>query len=355
MTRLDLFDYKLPEDLIAQYPTSIRDESRLLVLDRATGLLQDKHFFDLPDYLQAGDVLVLNDSRVIHTRLLGTKQDTGANIELFLLKQVGDDKDIWEALARPARRLKMGDRVTFSGDDKTITAHVLSKNESGSVIVSLEHVGDLYDVLQHVGHVPLPPYIDRSDEQTDETRYQTVFANDPGSVAAPTAGLHFTTELLEQLDKKGVEVARVTLHVGLGTFRPVQTEHIEDHLMHEEIYYISDESAAIINAAKNDARRIICIGTTSVRTLESSADYAATNQMTSSVLPGWGSTNIFIYPGGKEFKVADALVTNFHLPKSTLLMLVSAFYDREKILQAYNHAIANKYRFFSYGDAMLII
>ncbi|HBT96089.1 MAG TPA: tRNA preQ1(34) S-adenosylmethionine ribosyltransferase-isomerase QueA [Coriobacteriia bacterium] len=371
MTKVDLFDYELPEQLIAQYPCEERDGSRLLVVTRNTGTLEDRFFSDLPGYLRAGDVLVLNDSRVIHTRLLGSKQETGAHIELFLLKHKEGDSSTWEALARPARRLKPGDIVVFKEPAPVFSAEagshpnepvsvglrarVIEKSDAGSVIVSLEHEGDLYEVLDRVGHVPLPPYIDRADERIDVSRYQTVFADEPGSVAAPTAGLHFTPELLQGLRQKGVEIARVTLHVGLGTFRPVQCAEIEDHPMHEEFYHISEEAAVVINRAKAEGRRVVCVGTTSVRTLESAVVQDPGDSGTvASVAPGWGSTDIFIYPGGRGFAIADALITNFHLPKSTLLMLVSAFYDREKTLEAYKHAVIEAYRFFSYGDAMFL-
>jgi S-adenosylmethionine:tRNA ribosyltransferase-isomerase len=355
MTSLKLFDYQLPPELIAQYPCEQRDGSRLLVVDRATGSLADQHFADLPKYLHEGDVLVLNDSRVMHARLQGEKQKTGARIELFLLKSIATEKDgpnTWEALARPARRLKPGDVVRFGPD---LAARVLHKTEDGSLIVSFDCTGSFPEVLERVGSVPLPPYIQREARTLDVERYQTVYANETGSAAAPTAGLHFTTALLDELRRMAVHTVFVTLHVGLGTFRPVQTESIEDHHMHEEIYHISEQAASTINAAKREGRRVICVGTTSVRTLESAAAPDRCGDTTAPVAPGWGSTNIFIYPGGRHFLVTDALITNFHLPRSTLLMLVAAFYNRTGTLAAYAHAIEAGYRFFSYGDAMLIL
>jgi S-adenosylmethionine:tRNA ribosyltransferase-isomerase len=398
MTRLDLFDYELPEELIAQYPSERRDASRLLVVDRATGSLRDRHFSDLPEYLREGDVLVLNDSRVMHARLLGTKQGTGARIELFLLRRMGErgaasaaigESDVapaaigetdavtdaagvvlseaWEVLGRPARRLKAGDRVRF-GDE--LTAHIIRKNEDGSLLASFACAADFPEVLERVGTVPLPPYIRRQAQELDSERYQTVYADEAGSAAAPTAGLHFTNDLLDELRQRGVQTVFVTLHVGLGTFRPVQTEAIEDHHMHEEFYHVSEQAAATINAAKRDGRRVICVGTTSVRALESAACDDASggaalldngvavtldSAVVPSVKPGWGSTRIFIYPGGRGFRLTDALITNFHLPKSTLLMLVAAFHSREGMLAAYAHAVFRRYRFFSYGDAMLIL
>jgi S-adenosylmethionine:tRNA ribosyltransferase-isomerase len=367
MTRLELYDYELPEELIAQYPSAHRDESRLLIVDRANNSLADRHFSDLPAYLCEGDVLVLNDSRVIPARLIGEKQGTGAHIELFLLRQEGAT---WETLARPARRLKPGDSVCF-GSKRELTARVLAKREDGTLIVDFAHAGEgngkgaFLEVLQRVGSLPLPPYIRREAEALDSERYQTIYADEPGSAAAPTAGLHFTEALLAELRGRGVETAFVTLHVGLGTFRPVQTSKIEDHHMHEEFYHIPAATAQAVNQAKQEGRRVICVGTTSVRTLESAAtrdsvgtpESAATSDATGTphIQPGFGSTDIFIYPGSGSFRVTDALITNFHLPKSTLLMLVSAFYNRESILRAYEHAIAMHYRFFSYGDAMLVL
>jgi S-adenosylmethionine:tRNA ribosyltransferase-isomerase len=350
MTRLELFDYDLPSELIAQYPAENRDSSRLLVIDRQEGTLTDRQFSDLCEYLHEGDVLVLNDSRVMPARLLGSKQSTGAHIELFLLRRIEESKETWEVLAKPARRLKPGDRVVFS---EGFRAHVLAKEEDGSLIVDFEFEGIFLEALEQVGTVPLPPYIKRNAEPIDVQRYQTVYADELGSAAAPTAGLHFTPELLSELRDKGVEMAFVTLHVGLGTFRPVATDTIEQHQMHEEFYHIEQSVADTISAAKRERRRVVCVGTTSVRTIESAALQASDGSV--NITSGWGSTSIFIYPDGKPFLVTDALITNFHLPKSTLLMLVSAFYTRENILEAYRHAIQEHYRFFTYGDAMLIL
>ena len=389
MTKLTLYDYDLPENLIAQYPADVRDGSRLLVINRADGSYTDRHFSDIVEYFSAGDLLVMNDSRVIHARLIGEKCGGGARIELFLLRERGDGSGytkakgvaghgsdsgitcVWEVLARPARRLKPGDRVLFGEE---LVGHVLEKAADGSLLVAFECVGGFEELIERVGKVPLPPYIRREAETVDADRYQTVYAKNPGSAAAPTAGLHFTEELLGALRAKGVQTVFVTLHVGLGTFRPVQTEEIEDHHMHEEFYHIEPSVALAINLAKDEGRRVICVGTTSVRTLESAAAVGGNEETASiapekegrdignsmaaqaaSVAPGWGSTELYIYPGSQKFRITDALITNFHLPKSTLLMLVSAFYDREKVLEAYQHAIAQKYRFFSYGDAMLIL
>ncbi|MDR3072409.1 MAG: tRNA preQ1(34) S-adenosylmethionine ribosyltransferase-isomerase QueA [Clostridiales Family XIII bacterium] len=368
---INLFDYFLPESAIAQYPTEKRDASRLLVVHRETNHTEDRLFSDLPGYLNQGDVLVVNDSRVIKARLIGTKEGTGARVELFLLARASghagsesyasgpethaSDGDLWTCLARPGKRFKPGDRVLF-GD--VLSAVLVSKEEDGTVLVRFEYTGIFLEILDHLGRMPLPPYIRREADATDEDRYQTIYASNPGSVAAPTAGLHFTPELLEVLRKKGVEIVFVTLHVGLGTFRPVQAEDIEAHHMHREQYHISEEAAASINLAKAEKRRVICVGTTSVRTIESAvvaAQTCATVSDVPKIKAGFGSTDIFLYPGGPNFQMTDALITNFHLPKSTLLMLVSAFYDREKILNIYREAIEKEYRVFSYGDAMLIL
>ena len=341
MTDIGLFDYILPEELIAQRPVSERDSSRLLVTDRATGKTEHRHFSDLPEYLREGDVLVFNDSRVIKARLYGTKEETGARIELLLTRQTEGGKD-WEALARPAKRLRPGDRVVFG---EGFSAEIVSRGEDGLVNIRFESVEDFWSELERYGHTPLPPYIRRDDEDDDAGSYQTVYAETPGSAAAPTAGLHFTEKLLEKLRGIGVETVFVTLHVGLGTFRPVSADKIEEHKMHEEYYLVSDDVRDRIELAKKESRRVICVGTTSLRTVESAFE---TGQ--------WESrTDIFFYPGGKRFLVTDGLITNFHLPRSTLLMLVSAFYDREKVLKIYEEAIKERYRFYSYGDAMLII
>jgi len=331
MTKLGLFDYDLPEELIAQYPVEERDSSRLLVADRNTGKIEHRHFSDLPEYLSEGDVLVFNDSRVIKARLHGEKEGTGARIEFLLTRQL--DGVLWEALARPAKRLHPGDRVSFG---EGFTARAETRGNDGLVNIRFSCEVDFWEALERFGHTPLPPYIRRLDGEEDADRYQCVYAEVPGSAAAPTAGLHFTDSLIQKLRDKGVDIVFVTLHVGLGTFKPVQTENIEDHKMHEEYYHISDEAKEKIDRAS----RVICVGTTSVRTIESDGD---------------GSTDIFFYPGGRRFKKTDALITNFHLPRSTLLMLVCAFYDREKVLEIYKEAIEERYRFFSYGDAMLIL
>jgi len=352
------FDYELPEASIAQKPCEQRDGSRLMVIDRASGRVEHRHFYDLPSYLRAGDVLVFNDSRVIPARLFGEKQGTGAKIELLLIHPLSGHEisDLeWLVLAKPARRLKVGDRVAIApGFSAVITA----KHDDGSLDAVFEtELGMLAD-LHSNGTMPLPPYIKRTAEAADSERYQTVYASDPGSVAAPTAGLHFTPDILQQCSARGVQLAKLTLHVGLGTFRAVQESQIEQHQMHEEWYRVGQGTAVAINAAKQEGRRVICVGTTSVRSLESAAQAASgtgsKGRATGIVRPGWQKTDIFIYPG-YQFKITDAMITNFHLPKSTLLMLVSAFYDREKILSAYSQAVTEGYRFFSYGDAMLIL
>ena len=369
--KLDLFDYDLPEYLIAQYPSERRDSSKLFVINRSNGDIEHKHFYDLPDYLNKGDVIVLNDSKVIHARLIGVKKETGARIELFLIRKRGQANhytEDWEVLAKPAKRLKNGQVVVFSDD---FSAEMVSRTNDGSMIARFAFKGNFDDCVDELGKMPLPPYIKRDADDTDDSRYQTVYSSVKGSLAAPTAGLHFTENLLEKIRAKGVQIVTVTLHVGLGTFRPVKVDDIEEHKMHREDYYISKESANIINMAKKEGRRVICVGTTSVRTTESAAakNRASARQNSEDatddisklesddsnrVAIGEGSTNIFIYPG-YEFKIADAMITNFHLPKSTLIMLVSAFYDREKTIEAYEEAVKEEYRFFSYGDAMLLI
>lgn len=336
------FDYELPTELIAQKPKDKRDESRLLVVDRETDKVYHKKFYDIINYLTSGDCLVLNNSKVIPARLFGIKEKTGAKIEFLLTKRIEGDE--WETLVRPAKRLKPGDRVIFSDD---FSANVISAGSGGTRIVSFEYEGIFMERLEEFGAMPLPPYIERPADAEDRDRYQTVYAKNNGSVAAPTAGLHFTKELLKAIEDKGVKIAYVTLHVGIGTFRPVKAERVEDHEMHFEMYSVSSETANIINETKRRGGKIISVGTTSTRTLES----ASTDM--GEVVPGEGSTNIFIYPGYR-FKVVDSLITNFHLPKSTLMMLISALYDREKILAIYEEAIREKYRFFSYGDAMFL-
>lgn len=337
------FDYELPEELIAQKPCDRRDGSRLLVVDRKTGTIKHEHFYDIEKYLRPDDCLVLNDSKVIPARLFGTKDITGAKIEFLLTKRI--DGDIWETMVRPGKRLKPGDKVIFEDD---FTAEILENGEDGTRIVRFDYEGIFMQRLEQIGAMPLPPYIERAAQTEDKERYQTVYAHEEGSVAAPTAGLHFTNELLEKIRAKGTQLAYVTLHVGIGTFRPVKADRVEDHKMHFEEYEISRQAADTINDTKKAGGRIISVGTTSTRTCESAADENGF------VKAGSGSTDIFIYPG-YEFKVIDSLITNFHLPKSTLMMLISALYDREKILKIYEEAVRERYRFFSYGDAMFII
>lgn len=335
------FDYFLPEELIAQSPLMKRDESRMLVCDRFSENRQHKHFFDLPEYLNPDDVLVLNRSRVIPARLLGIKKDSGVPCEVLLLKRLNQDD--WEALVRPGRRLKTGSELVFG--DGELSAVVLSHTDFGGRIVRFSYSGIFEEVLDRLGKMPLPPYI--HEQLLDKNRYQTVYAKENGSAAAPTAGLHFTDEILGKIKGKGVEVVSVLLHVGLGTFRPVKHENVEEHQMHEEWYEVSQETADKINQARKNGGRVICVGTTCVRTLESVAEENGR------VVPGSGTTAIFITPGYR-FKVTDALLTNFHLPQSTLLMLVSAFMGRENALLAYQEAVKKNYRFFSFGDCMLI-
>ena len=350
------FDYYLPEELIAQKPADRRECSRLLVVHRDTGKIEHRHFYDIIDYLKAGDCLVLNNSKVLPARLYGVKEKTGAKVEFLLIKRI--EGDTWETMVRPGRKLKPGDIVVFS-QEPLLKATIKDFGTDGTRIVDFEYDGVFMERLEEIGSMPLPPYIERSSDSEDRDRYQTVYCKEEGSVAAPTAGLHFTEELLKKAEDKGVELVYVTLHVGIGTFRPVKCENIEDHTMHFEEYSISEESAEVINRAKREGRRIISVGTTSTRTVESAAYFDADAQTADGkagcwqVRSGEGSTGIFIYPGYK-FKIVDCLITNFHLPKSTLLMLISALYDREKILAVYDEAVKQKYRFFSYGDAMFI-
>ena len=343
------FDYNLPEELIAQKPADKRDSSRLLVVHRDSGKIEHKHFYDIINYLNPGDLMVLNNSKVLPARLFGEKEGTGAKVEFLLIKRIEGDR--WETMVRPGRRLKPGDSVMFC-QSPLLRADIVDYGADGTRIVEFEYEGIFMERLEEVGSMPLPPYIERSSEEDDKDRYQTVYCKDEGSGAAPTAGLHFTEELLAKAQEKGVELAYVTLHVGIGTFRPVKVERVEDHSMHFEEYHISEESARAINRAKAEGRRIISVGTTSTRTVESAAYYDE-ERGCMQVKEGSGSTGIFIYPG-YEFKIIDSLITNFHLPKSTLLMLISALYDREKILDVYEEAIRERYRFFSYGDAMFI-
>lgn len=336
------FDYTLPEHLIAQHPADKRDASRLLVYDRAGKTVSHRHFSDILEYIHPEDCLVLNDTRVIPARLLGRKIGTGGAMEFLLLRDRGDDT--WETLVRPGRRAQKGVRFEFG--DGELTAEVLDKAEGGGRLVRFFYEGVFAEVLDRVGVMPLPPYIHAKLENPD--RYQTVYARYPGSAAAPTAGLHFTEDLLDRVQAQGTSIAKLTLHVGLGTFRPVKESNIEDHPMHAEVYSVAPQAADLVNAARKRGGRIIAVGTTAVRTLETAADDSG------AVRPGEGETDIFIYPGYR-FKAVDALITNFHLPQSTLLMLVSALAGREEILSVYRQAVAQEYRFFSFGDAMMIL
>lgn len=334
------FDFYLPEELIAQTPLEKRDTSRLLHLDKQTGEIEHKHFYDIKQYLHAGDCLVLNNSRVLPARLIGSRP-TGGAVELVLLKDIGDNR--WECLSRPGRKTKPGQELIFGNSE--LTAVVQEVTLGGNRIVKFSYEGIFLEILERLGKMPLPPYI--KEELQDSERYQTVYSKEIGSAAAPTAGLHFTKELLAEIEDMGVKICYVTLHVGLGTFRPVKADKIEDHEMHSEFCIVPEETAETVNAVKRAGGRVIAVGTTSCRTLESFTTQDGTLQATS----GW--TNIFIYPGYK-FKCIDALITNFHLPESTLIMLVSALAGREHILNAYNTAVKQRYRFFSFGDAMFI-
>ena len=334
------FWFDLPEELIAQTPLEKRDHSRLLHLDKNTGAMEHTHFYHLPDYLHPGDCLVMNDSRVLPARLIGSRE-SGGSIELLLLKDLGGNR--WECLSRPGRKTRPGQEIFFGNGE--LKAVVEAVTEGGNRLVRFEYQGIFLEILEKLGRMPLPPYI--KAELSDPERYQTVYSREPGSAAAPTAGLHFTKELLAEIQAGGVSLAWVTLHVGLGTFRPVKEEKIEDHEMHSEFCIISDETAALVNRTKANGGRVIAVGTTSCRTLESFASPDGT------LKPSSGWTDIFIYPG-YTFKCIDALITNFHLPESTLIMLVSALAGRENILRAYKTAVEERYRFFSFGDAMLI-
>lgn len=336
------FDFDLPDNLIAQTPLLDRTASRLMVLDPETGEVEHHHFRDFLDELESGDMLVLNDTRVLPARLLGVKEDTGAMIEVLLLKQTADDE--WETLAKPAKRVKLGTIVTFG--DGRLKAECTGILEQGGRTFKFVYDGIFYEILDELGQMPLPPYI--TETLDDQSRYQTVFAKERGSAAAPTAGLHFTDEILENIRNKGVNIAFITLHVGLGTFRPVSADTIEGHTMHSEYYHVTEQTADAINEAKAQGGRVIAVGTTSARTLETIATENA-----GKIVPSSGWTSIFIYPG-YEFSILDGLLTNFHLPKSTLIMLISALTTREHILAAYNRAVAEEYRFFSFGDAMFI-
>lgn len=336
------FDFELPEELIAQTPLLDRTSSRLLVMNKATGDTEHRHFRDIIEYLHDGDTLVLNDTRVLPARLMGVKEDTGANIELLLLKQIEDD--VWETLVKPAKKVKVGTIVSFG--EGLLRAECTGILDHGGRHFKMIYDGIFYEILDQLGEMPLPPYI--REKLEDQDRYQTVFAKERGSAAAPTAGLHFTDELLEEIRAKGVNIAFITLHVGLGTFRPVSVDSIEDHEMHSEFYRISKETADLINQTRRQGGRIVSVGTTSTRTLESVAQKFGGELQEDS---GW--TDIFIFPG-YEFKAIDGLITNFHLPKSTLVMLVSALSNRDHILNAYQQAVDERYRFFSFGDAMFI-
>lgn len=335
------FDYYLPKELIAQHPSSVRDECRLMVLDKKTGEIEHKIFKDIIDYLNPGDCMVLNDTRVMPARLIGSKKDTGGKIEFLLLKRLEGDK--WETLVKPGKRAKVGTVFTFG--DGSLEAEVKQIGDDGNRIIEFHYEGIFEEILDRLGEMPLPPYI--TEKLEDKEQYQTVYSKNEGSAAAPTAGLHFTEELLKKIQDKGIKIVFLTLHVGLGTFRPVKVDKIEEHHMHSEYYILSKESADTINEAKKNGGRIISVGTTSTRTLETIANEDGTVREQS----GW--TDIYIYPGYK-YKIVDALITNFHLPESTLVMLVSALSTREIILNAYEKAVKERYRFFSFGDAMFI-
>lgn len=338
--KTDLFDYYLPEELIAQTPVEPRDSSKLLVYNMATKQISHKYFFDIVDYLRDGDVLVVNNTKVIPARLFGLREKTNGKVEILLLKRL--DMTRWEIIIKPGKTARIGTRYSFGENLKGVITAI---GEDGKRVIEFLYNGVFEDILLDIGQMPLPPYI--KEKLTDKNRYNTVYSKIDGSAAAPTAGLHFTAELLNKIKLKGVRIAEVLLHVGLGTFRPVKVDDISQHVMHSEFYNVSEESALLINKAKKEGRRIIAVGTTSVRVLESATDESG------QIIPGSGDTDIFIYPSYK-FKMVDALITNFHLPKSTLLMLISAFAGREEILSVYETAVREKYRFFSFGDAMFI-
>lgn len=337
------FDYELPEELIAQTPLTNRSSSRLMVLNRQTNEIKDLHFTDILDELEEGDALVVNETRVIPARIFGVKPDTGGHLEVLLLTNTINNT--WECLIKPARRAKVGTKIHF-GEDASLKAIVKEEMTHGGRLIEFQYEGVFLEILESLGQMPLPPYI--KERLADSERYQTVYAKENGSAAAPTAGLHFTPELLSKVKAKGIELIPLTLHVGLGTFRPVSVERLEDHEMHAEYYQLSEDSAKRIRQIKENGGKITAVGTTSVRTLETIA-----SENNGEIVASSGWTNIFISPG-YQFKIVDHLITNFHLPQSTLVMLVSAFYDREEILKAYQHAVEEKYRFFSFGDAMFI-
>jgi S-adenosylmethionine:tRNA ribosyltransferase-isomerase len=344
--RVDDFDYQLPEQLIAQRPCDKRDESRLLVVHRASDTYEHKHFYDIINYLEPGDCLVLNNSKVLPARLFGIKEGTGAKVEFLLIKRI--EGDLWQTMVRPGRRVKPGDVIEFGSE---FSAVVKDFGDQGTRLVEFHYKGIFMERLEEFGTMPLPPYIERPTTEADNDRYQTVYCQPEGSVAAPTAGLHFTRELLQKIQDRGIQVAYITLHVGIGTFRPVKATEVENHEMHFEEYEISEDAAKTIHTTMTKGGRVISVGTTTTRTLESAATQKVDGTWV--VESGCGSTDIFIYPG-YTFKIVDGLITNFHLPKSTLLMLVSALYDRQKMLAIYHEAITMEYRFFSYGDAMFI-
>ena len=343
---MDLHDfyYDLPEELIAQDPLSDRSSSRLMVLDKNTGAIEHKIFRDITEYLKPGDCLVINDTKVIPARLIGEKEGTGAAIEVLLLKRLEDRQDTWEVLVKPGKKCKVGARIVFGGGK--LTGEIIDIVEEGNRLIQFSYDGIFEEILDELGQMPLPPYITHKLE--DKNRYQTVYAKHEGSAAAPTAGLHFTKELLKQIEDMGVKIARVTLHVGLGTFRPVKVDDVEQHHMHSEFYIVEEDQAKLINDTKKNGGRVICVGTTSCRTVESATGEDGI------LKAGSGWTDIFIYPGYR-FKILDGLITNFHLPESTLVMLVSALAGRDHVLHAYEEAVQEKYRFFSFGDAMLIL
>ncbi len=334
------FEYDLPEELIAQTPCEKRDHSRLMVLDRNDKSINHKHFYDIKNYLKKGDTLVFNDTKVMPARLIGHRAKTGGKVEVFLLKRIEGNK--WETLVKPGKKAQIGNIIEFSDE---LSCEVIDHTDFGGRIVEFHYQGIFEEILDRLGETPLPPYI--HEKLADKNRYQTVYARENGSAAAPTAGLHFTKELLEEIKAMGVNLAFVTLHVGLGTFRPVNVDNIEEHVMHKEFYHVEKEAADIMNKTKENGGRVIAVGTTSIRTLESAAKEDGT------IAPTAAETGIFIYPGYK-FKLVDAIITNFHLPKSTLIMLISAFAGREYVLSAYKEAVKEKYRFFSFGDAMFI-
>jgi S-adenosylmethionine:tRNA ribosyltransferase-isomerase len=357
------FHFDLPTELIAQEPLPARDSSRMLYLQRTSGHYYDRQFGDFSNLLQSDDLLVFNDTRVFPARLLGRRKGVHAHaisvqnpaardvlhgrIEVFLTRQLSTDPNDWECLVRPGRKIDVGERLFF-GDHDDLQAEIISRAEFGERHIRFQPVEDFYAVLDRIGHVPLPPYISRPDSPRDRERYQTVYAHQRGSVAAPTAGLHFTPEILRRIRQRGIETAEITLQVGLGTFQPIRVERVEDHKIHSESYSISPAAAAAVNQALHESRRIVAVGTTTVRTLEHAIRHGAGR-----IAPGPAAADIFIYPGF-EFQAVKAMLTNFHLPQSTLLMLVSAFAGKENVLRAYNHAVADRYRFYSYGDCMFL-